>query len=110
MTTREQWLNIARRCEEATEPDREINMAISKIATGETGLTPYTASLDAITSLIGEKLPGWQWSMTNYRPKNGGAQAWIYPNNGQSDFRRSATPALALCAAFARAMADMEGA
>jgi hypothetical protein len=103
MTTRKQWLDIARRCEEATVPENAINLKIG-IAVGNHHHNPYTGCLTTITSLIGEKLPGVRytlWVGERYITAQVGD-----PSNGVD----AATPALAMCASFARAMADMEGA
>jgi len=82
MTEREQWLELAARCEKAAGPDREISQDLlvllhpERYAKAENstiveniagrGLKPvyfphyppkFTASLDAITALIEKELP-----------------------------------------------------
>jgi hypothetical protein len=65
----------------------------------------YTASLDAITTLIERELPEVQWLC---RPDKEGGFGNLYrrrnPDRSWPCF--AFTPALALCAAFCRAMAD----
>ncbi len=62
-----------------------------------------TASLDAITALIERELPGWHWHASTHMRKGVSAI-----NDGSNDWAwiTADTPALALCAAFCRAMAD----
>jgi hypothetical protein len=119
MTKREQSLEIARRCEEATVLDQEIDALIYNTLHAYPSDLPslyrYTASLDAITSLIGEKLPdsSWMIGFGRIRPDEPLGGACIYRDiAGNFPIARmeSATPALALCAAFAMAMADKESA
>jgi hypothetical protein len=67
----------------------------------------WTASLDAITALIERELPGWRW-------KTGRAEfhcwATIYGGSGEgsvfSAVSIQGSAAIALCAAFCRAMAE----
>jgi hypothetical protein len=106
------WLALASRCERATGPDREIDKAISKAATGDSSLTPHTASLDAITALIERELPGMRW-LCRSDVKGGTGIVYPKPIAGLSAATPTwaadaATPALALCAAFAKAMAEKE--
>lgn len=75
MTTREQWLALAERCEKATGLDMEINVTIQAYVSGWSAETlayfltdfrisrfdRYTASLDAITALIERELPKSSW-------------------------------------------------
>jgi hypothetical protein len=65
-----------------------------------------TQSLDAITALVERELPGWDWHASTHRGKGVSAL-----NDGSYDWRwiTAATPTLALCAAFCRAMAAREG-
>jgi hypothetical protein len=65
----------------------------------------YTGSLDVIVSLIEQELPGKRW-------KSGKSEGWNseqadepYAACANSKIIIAATPALALCAAFCRAMA-----
>ena len=67
----------------------------------------FTSSLDAIVSLIERELPDWQFGFEKWRPANGGAQAWVYPNQ-TTDRVRAASPALALCIAFLEARQHQE--
>ena len=80
---------------------------------GKTASTPpaYTASLDAVTALIAEKLPGWQIEQMTWEPvKNGRVTASI-GNFGEGDAYRmgegiAEKPALALLAAALRALGE----
>lgn len=125
--TRSEWLALVERCAAAKGPDRDIDAAIEK-ATGNCRAfahytfgdddgtyyvpTSYTASLDAITALIGEKLPAaWTWTLG----QNIHHRHWVISiNNLDSDGAPYSvclesskySPALALCAAFCQAMAE----
>lgn len=114
MTKREEWLALAERCEKATGPDREIDFDIDvarhapKRIRGFQALAPYTASIDAITALIERKLPRWSWSASLSETRKF-AQADLgrsYPTNRRVTTEHK-TPALALCAAFCRAKAEV---
>lgn len=61
----------------------------------------WTASLDAITGLIERELPDYDYT---FGKTNGGLT--IHAQCGSPEMTFSATPALALCAAFCRAMAE----
>jgi hypothetical protein len=126
MTTKAEWLALAERCEKAKGPDQSIDVWIenycgiaefiqphtwrASIDSPERGrIRPLTASLDAITALIERELPEVRWvcrtdtlggrSFGNlYRRRN--------PDRSWPCF--AFTPALALCAAFCRAMAEKE--
>ena len=135
--TRSEWIALAKRCEEAKGPDRELDFAIG-IASGvytEAGPCPghrqegdktryvtylhpkhktiwrgaigacvsyLTGSLDAITSLIEDRFtPNW-----TVERNCGGTDAQIWDVGGSSVASNGHTPALALCAAFCRAMAE----
>jgi hypothetical protein len=124
--TDEEWIALAERCEKATWPDREIDgtifdalsldlsisaehLAKDKRLTLE-WLPRYSASLDVITALIERELPEVQWLC---RPDKEGGFANLYRMGNTGGVIMSwpcyaATPALALCAAFCRAMADKE--
>jgi hypothetical protein len=111
MTTRKQWLDIAARCEAASGQDSNINGAIG-VAVGNHHHRSYTASIDAITSLIGEKLPNKRWLVREDEELGGLANIITagvkYVQESDTCHAFAATPALALCAAFCRAMADRE--
>ncbi len=100
------WADLASRCERATGPDREIDKAISKAATGDSSLTPHTASLDAITALIERELPGWM--LTLYWPtKTHGPRAVLISPDYRKQIGVDAYAVQnAACAAFCRAMAE----
>ena len=78
------------------------------------GLPYFTTSLDAIVSLIGEKLPGWTWAAG---PRTYGEDwdlAWarIYPHRSQADGtgnKYAKTVPLALCIALLRAIQASQG-
>lgn len=144
MTTREAWLDLASRAEKAKGADREIDVAlgvlvpddyefwrkpsrvpgriVAQLRNGNHGtfVCPrYTMSLDAITSLIGEKLPGWHWDVSicrSFMRQDTKAVPHAIVNKPlgdgfnyqQADFSFAATPALALVASFCRAMAERE--
>lgn len=77
---RDELLALAERVETATGPEREIDARLHAILLGRTGFVwlghhydcdqlsaaggfsvpKWTASLDAVVALIGEKLPGWR--------------------------------------------------
>ena len=95
-------------------------------------LPSYTASLDAITAALGEHLSGWAWKVGTCSISDDGwvCPDWNSPTHGRRlraelgepqhghwtdegfdiDKRPSGAPALALCAALARAMAERSGA
>lgn len=122
--TREQWTALAARCEAAEEEDREIDWAIG-LATGwrrdiydgndmlidwEGNMFPehpgaiwpsVTDSLDTITALIEQELPGHSWRTGNLPSRRG----FAFLGTSKAE-HVAATPALALCAAFCRAMAE----
>lgn len=132
-TTPEQWLALAERIEKAMGPDREIDGLIGKackllspsarftkddlwlnayIWTIEDRseyesfpyVEKYTSSLDIITALIEREFPDHLWTLQrNYAF---GAKAAIDPTLATAISADAETPALALCAAFCRAMAE----
>ena len=124
MTTKEEWLVIAKRCEKATEGDGAIDKAIIA-ALGYSwrgmdywdnatttkmlrGSTLYTYSIDAIAGLIERELPNHAWSIVHRLTIPGmkpNGQIWT-GDERLMKHGEAATPALALCSAFARAMAE----
>lgn len=113
------FMALAERCEQATGPSRAIEIAITEALLslsderhecinaqwiGEHTF-PYTASLDAIVSLIERELPGECWRVESakldFRPC--ASIGTIGPNID------AATPVLALAAAFLRAKASLAG-
>lgn len=108
MTTREEWLALAERCAKAEGPSIGLELDIGDAAGVSTSLaTPYTASLDAITGLVRGTFR--VYSICDYG--DGGSYATIirqpfHPINSQ----KCKSPALALCEAFCRAMAEKAGA
>ena len=120
MTTKAEWLKLARLCEAQTGSDRaldhQILLALGWTADGWRWNLPSgdflhptvfpSASLDAITALIERELP----DMEGIIPLKGKQEAWLWPSRGIAKGWRctAATPALALCAAFCRAMAEKD--
>lgn len=115
-------LELAKRCEQATGPDRELDEAIQAALAGAEiewqeyaqknayhcgtrwinigEIKPYTASLDAAMELVPEGMHG-QVQFGN-RPG-----AWVgHEGTDAPDFNVAVTPALALCAAALRARAQ----
>lgn len=126
MGERETWLALAERCEAATGPDREIDLAAA-IACGKvpeatkpggvTGhqyfsggtsscvlVSHYSASLDAAMSLVPE---GWSFGAgrDDIVP---GPEGWAWVS-GDDDTKivKAITPALALAASACRARAHL---
>ncbi len=103
-------LALAERCERACGPDRDLDAQIS-LAVGGYSETksryqpePFTASLDAVMSLVPERcIFGCGSKDATYR-----SWAWVGPDeppNGSEEIAAGATPALALAAAALRARA-----
>lgn len=126
MTTREEWLALAERCEKATGADREIDLAIAETlgwlifsredgqfkigmtaiwdgAHGPRMIPHFTDSIDAITTMIEQKLPG-----ATFKLGRDGTGA-VYAQCAGKRIIEAAAPALALCAAFCRARAEIAG-
>lgn len=134
MTTREQWLALAERCEKATGPDREVDKVLLAATSDfrhidgnlyemqnwyytedgdetHTAFPTPTASLDAITALIERELPVWSMtSQTAFHAKAGPAPIRVCSvrifNGLLGSEGNAATEPLARCAAFCRAMAE----
>lgn len=105
------------RVKAATEPDREIDAAITALFfdAAEVEISQhysiqrdyYTSSLDAIVASIERELPGRWWSVDGPSPDAG---ASIQRLDGDWPFAGlGATPALACCAAFLSALAANAG-
>jgi hypothetical protein len=133
MTSKTEWIALAERCQKATGPEREIDGDIAHVAKQFVDYLPrvperpwlwaefvepddwecweapeYTASLDAITALIAKEMTDAGWSAhSEYYDENVGR---IMRRGKDTIVRYAATPALALCAAFCRAMAEREAA
>ena len=129
MTKADQLEALALRCEQATRPDRELDLAIWRAVTGEpwcwhvgfpaqtvitwdrygveaagnpiVSLDELTASLDAALTLVPD---GYVVNLGNDEPI--WAQVWI--DNDPTSRGGGTTMALALCAAALRARAQME--
>ena len=88
----------------------------SGMSTGDFILNRYTESLDAITALIDRELPGFYWSAIVRATPLGKHTAEGVISNGELFMTGqhrgwnvfAYTPALALCAAFCRAMNEKE--
>lgn len=111
------WTELAERCEKATDEDRDIDRCIAAYLPDGFQTYPisgFTSSLDAITALIDRELPAaWVWTLG----QNIHHRTWgVSINNLDSDGApysvcwgaSSHAPALALCAAFCRAMNEKE--
>lgn len=117
MTMREEWLEIAKKCERATGPNFKIEADIFEaLNPGMNWIdhycAPVTASLDRIVSLIERELPDWWWQVDSpfkrEPPRIVPAQASMGNWEASVSFGAEAhTPALALCAAFCRAKASL---
>lgn len=112
-------LELAARCEAATGPDRELDLAIAEALrlprqrNGSVNISaPFTASLDAAVTLV---LEGWDWSVGiikgdgSFPPAEANVSPNYQPFPVDLDLNADAqTPALALCAAALRARATGE--
>ena len=115
--TRDEWTNLAERCQKAnTDGKHEMQQLAFDICKGARLNAsdflhwPVTTSLDAITALIEWKLPGipgdvgigaLTYGETKYH-------AVLYVGGDDSSHcGDAATPALSACAAFCRAMAAL---
>lgn len=132
MTTAAEWAALAERCEAAKGQDCEIDATMYALARNhlnpsaflesfrreiatKTMVPVYTASLDAITARIEREFPGWGYDFKRRKadesPYSRGcfASVWETPSvritSDCGQLRPCASPALALCAAFCRAMA-----
>lgn len=124
MTTRDEWLTLAERCEKAEGPDRELDAALAKAAVPHTNGTPhilmwsvnpdtgrqipnaFTASLDAAVAVVEARF-GRAWKL-EWRSNEAGtsfAFAAVSRKSGHS----YVSPALALMAAYCRARAEEAG-
>jgi hypothetical protein len=95
-------LELAERCEAATDADIELDLDITK-ALGLAGrsaltLTRFTASIDAALTLVPE---GWDRQVA-YWARTGLARAWLV-RDGKTTEGNAKTEALAICAAALRA-------
>lgn len=132
--TRDEWLDLAKRCEEAKGADREIDVEIALaidlhppgleklrniihlwgtvsafvadltvINAWTRALPKYTDSLDALAGLAKTVLPGCTWHISN---PDGFGRASLWGEDDVVARGLAASPPLALCAAFCRAMAE----
>lgn len=123
-----EWTALAERCEKATGPslqlDHDICITMGRVPIaqpvagplyGETlnlRIPALTASLDAIVALVERELPNAVWSVKKHEFSGFDAEAGIH-DSGTLRFNAAGhnndhDPALALCAAFCRAMAAKE--
>ena len=96
--------DLAQRCEAATGPDRALDAEICQAVFGRfIGVAKYTASLDAALTLVpGEAF--WRVGHDGAGPDPSAFRADVFQTPGTGlNVARSATPALALCAAALRA-------
>jgi hypothetical protein len=104
MTTREEWLALAEKCAKAEGPSIGLDLDIGLAAGVSVSLAlPHTASLDAITGLVRSHWP--MHSVSAYADDVAYATVFIRPAMPINS-HKCATPALALCEAFCRAMAE----
>jgi hypothetical protein len=100
-------LELAERCEQASGPDRELDLDITEAldlaGRAALSLVPFTASLNAAMTLVPE---GCSWSLHKH---NSYSRAGVFVDDGRDPghYCDAATPALALCAAALRARAAM---
>lgn len=106
MTTRDQFLALAARCEAATGPDREVDEAIREATGYPEKPWNYTGSIDAITALIERELPGWGFGSVVHDPADKMAVAHVGHDDHNTYGTSATTEALARCAAFLRAKAE----
>jgi hypothetical protein len=122
MTKADELLALAIRCEQATGPDRELDLRIAKrreqkpipesanridgemVWSGPLGffLPAYTASLDAAMALVPEGCP---WALCSPDGDEPAFATLAMTMAGDAEHGSGATPALALCAAALRARA-----
>jgi hypothetical protein len=121
MTSKADWIALAERCTDATGSDQEIDGAIFDALSLDLSISAehlakdkrltlewlpkYSASLDAITALIARELPEVQW-LCRTDTLGGFGNLYRRRNPDRSWPCFAFTPALALCAAFCRAMAE----
>jgi len=102
----------------ATGPDVSLDYAIQSSADNDNGRgaliapLPYTASLDAIVALVERVAPGMDWDIGHHTIERPHYQGIMYPfaggftnteeGGGALMADHFASPALALCLAFAR--------
>ena len=118
MTTKNEWLALAERCEQATASDRDIDEAIMRalglqivvnrdgrwIYDAETDATEklpeLTESIDAMHAMMKRYQPAWEWCVTSQ------SAAYVHYS---ADFPiqaiKEGLPALALCVAYCYARA-----
>ncbi len=135
MIKKQEWLELAQRCEKATGPDREMDGDIAAALalhpswlprfperpwlwadfiapddweTWEAPCLTDTAHLGAIVALIERTLPGWSGCFDFGKPFPDGAleAQLIGPGLGDLIYGKASTPALAICAALLRALAS----
>ena len=109
------WVRLAERCEQAMGPDRDIERCMCSLIPEGFQTLPnagFTSSLDAITALIDRELPGWR---VRWHTDGDGVHEAFLEDKGDFDAidarhteTFAASPALALCAAFCRAMNEKE--
>lgn len=123
MTTRDEWLALAERCEKAEGPDRELDAALAKAAVPHTNGTPhilmwsvnpdtgrqipnaFTASLDAAVAVVEARF-GRTWKL-EWRCNEAGT-GFVFAGVARKSGHSYGSPALALMAAYCRARAEEE--
>lgn len=121
MTTRQEWLALAKRCEEAKGPDREIDVEIEGSVMGWSvsdiaycclndrahSAPNCTGSIDAITALIERELDVAWLRQDAWNGSPAKCSVLLNPTPNEPIGASAATPALALCAAFCLAKAAL---
>lgn len=107
----DRWLDAHVFCALFSEPNRKAVYAHGGAAIiygpggeAEIAVFPsYTASLDASLVLVGEKLPGWHWGVTNTSDQPW-HEAWVTPGIGKGSTGFGKNPALAVLIALLKAL------
>ena len=126
MANRDEWLALASRAEDATGPDRSLDWDILKaLGWSSIGGNVYdanycahqivpnpTGSIDAIVALIERELPGAGITLDKYWLAKPEGAVWdaklTIGIHGGGGYSEGPSAALALTAAFCRAMAERE--
>lgn len=103
--------DLIERLEAATGADRLLWPDLAQALFGETQTHPQIrlcidaleGSLDASLVLVGEKLPGWHWGVTNTSDQPW-HEAWVTPGIGKGSTGFGKNPALAVLIALLRAL------
>jgi hypothetical protein len=99
--------NIIERVRGLTGPDREVDAVVFEFFGGLSWVVPpaYTASLDAVVSLIERELPSYRWQCGNDGP---GISAFGFVGRDDEPAHLGETPALALLLAALTAIKERD--